>query len=353
MSSRPATSVRIDPSTWEVHLLPHPARFTRSKALGFCQGRPVGMAERARGSAAACWWPDGAAELLVLDGRKELQVLGARGARIAGSWAKGTTGAQGAVSWSPGPEGVLVGRDLHDARFERSWAEQAESDLVLGVGVPRGRMSERGPDVGLVWHADGSVDEVHGVRDVCLRGTNGRGLVGHVGGRAAWWPSLDASPVDLHPAELAASEATAVCDDMQVGIVFRGMTARAATWQGTAASFRDITPKGFEVGRAMHAAGGLIAGLVRRKDVTRNGSSNLADQAVVWTDEDGWTDLNALLPSQSGLNASVAWCLDVQPDRVLVCGEASRYEVDGAGTKSESHFLPAAQAVLWTVRRSA
>ena len=49
----------IDAASWQVRLLPHPNRFTRSRALGFCGGHPVGMAETARAKSHACWWPDG------------------------------------------------------------------------------------------------------------------------------------------------------------------------------------------------------------------------------------------------------------------------------------------------------
>lgn len=38
----------IAPDAWEVSVLPHPKRFSRSKALGFCGDAPVGVAETAR-----------------------------------------------------------------------------------------------------------------------------------------------------------------------------------------------------------------------------------------------------------------------------------------------------------------
>lgn len=342
----------IDAASWEVSLLPYPKRFTRSKAFGFCGGHPVGMAETARAKSQACWWPDGQAELLSLEGYKELQAMFARGDCIPGSWSKGSGASSGAAAWRL-HDGKLIGADLHDRRFEKSWAECAEHALVLGVGVHKGRLGARPPDCGLVWREDGTRHEVAASGDVCLRGTDGRRLVGSVDGRAALWPDVGAAPVDLGPVGFGPSDAYALDADNQVGVAFKGLTARAALWRGTAAAFVDLTPLGYEVGRVFHAAGGWQAGLVRREGVTRNGSSSLADQAALWQgSNDRWFDLNSLLPPRSGLNASVAWSIDCRGDSVQICGEASRYEVSDPGTDRESHFVPIAQAVVWTARGS-
>ena len=344
--------LETDAASWQVRLLPHPNRFTRSRALGFCGGHPVGMAETARAKSHACWWPDGNAELLSLEGFKELRAMLARGDRIPGAWSKGSGASTGAAVWRLN-DGKLIGANLHDRRFERSWAECAEYGLVLGVGVHKGGLGARPPDCGLVWREDGTCHEVTASGDVCLRGTDGTRLVGSADGRAALWPSLGAAPVDLGPVGFVASEVYALDGDTQVGVAFKGLTARAALWRGAAASFVDLTPDGYKVGRAFHAAGGCQVGLVRREELTRNGSSSLADQATLWQgNNDRWFDLNSVLPPGSGLNASVAWSIECIGDQVQICGEASRYEVSDPGTDRESHFLPAAQAVVWTARRA-
>jgi hypothetical protein len=338
----------LDSASWKVTLLPYPKRFSRSKALGFCGGHAVGMAETARGKSHACWWPDGQAELLSLEGYKELHVLFARGHSIPGSWSKGIS--SGAVVWRL-RDGTLVGTDLHDRRFEKTWAECAERGLVLGVGVHKGNLGTRSPDSGLVWREDGTRHEIIGSGDVALKGSDGTRLVGSVDGRAALWSDPGATSVDLAPAGFGASEVHALDGDIQAGVVFKGMTARAALWRGSADSFVDLTPAGYEVARALHAAAGWQVGFVRRTDTTRNGSSSFADQAAVWRGtNDEWIDLNALLPPESGLNASVAWSIECQGDGVQICGEASRYDVSDPGTDRESHFVPAAQAVVWTAR---
>jgi hypothetical protein len=344
--------VGIDPSSWLVTLLPHPKGFTRSKALGFCGPHPVGMAERARGKTQACWWPDRRAELLTFHGYKELHALFARDDAIPGSWSKGSGRASGAAVWRL-RDGVLVGTDLHEGRFEKTWAECTECGLVLGVGIHKGRLGARAADSGLVWHEDGTCDEIVADGDVCLKGTDGTRIVGSANGHAALWADARSTPVDLNPTGGHGSEANALDGDLQAGIVFKGMRARAALWHGTADSFIDLTPAGYEVGRVLHAAHGWQVGLVRRHDTTRNGSSSLADQAALWQGGgDSWLDLNAMLPANSGLNASAAWSIRVDDGRIQICGEAARYEVSDAGTDRESHYLPAAQAVVWTARQS-
>lgn len=347
-----AASLGIDAESWQVRLLPHPKRFTRSRALGFCGGHPVGMADTAQGKVQACWWPDGQAELLSLEGYKQVQAMHARGNCIPGSWMKGGAGTTGAAAWRL-RDGKLIGTDLHDRRFEKTWAEGAEHGLVLGVGVPKGKLGARPPDCGLVWQEDGTCRELTASGDVCLKSTDGTRLAGSADGRAMLWPGPGGAPVDLAPTGFASSEAYALDGDTQVGVAFKGLSARAALWRGTASSFVDLTPADYKVGRALHAAGGWQVGSVRREDMTRNGSANLADQAALWQGgNDRWFDLNALLPPDSGLNASVAWAIECAGDRVQICGEASRYEVSDPGTDRESHFSPGAQAVVWTARRT-
>ena len=334
--------------SWEAHVLPMPKKFTRAKALGFCGGHAAGMVEASNGKTQACWWPNGQPELLSLDDYKELQVLSARADCIAGSWSKGRSGAGGAAVWRL-HDGALAGTDLHDKKFERTWAECAEHGLVLGVGIHKGGPRARAADSGLVWRHGGVPQPVTAPGDVSLKATDGTRLAGSADGRAALWPAVDAAPTDLGPAGFSSSEVYALDGELQVGIAFKGIKARAGLWRGTASSFVDLTPDEYEVGRALHYSGGWQVGFVRRQDMTRNFSSSLADEAALWRgSKDDWFNLNSVLPPQSGLNASVAWSIERNGDRVRICGEASRYEISDAGTDRESHFVPEARAVIWT-----
>jgi hypothetical protein len=336
----------IDPGSWQIALLPHPKRFSRSKALGFCGGVAVGVAETARAKVAACWWPGSEPELLVLDGYSDLKVLFARGDTIPGSWSKKHGSSVGAAAWRFAG-GVLEGRDLHDARFERTWAEGAGGGLIVGVGVHKGKLGARPKDSGLVWDTAGSLREITAEDDVCLRATDGTGVAGNIGVRAVLWPSFGAPAVELAPKDMPASEVYAIDGDRQIGYAFKKLAARAVVWQGTAASAVDLTPDGFEESRAFDGAHGYQVGLVRERSTTRNGSSACDDRAAIWQGAaDRWFDLNALLPKP--FNSSNAWALHVTGDRILICGEARQVETSDAGTPRESHYVPAAQAVLWT-----
>lgn len=340
----------IEPGSWQVTLLPHPKKFSRGRALGFCGGAPVGVAETARSKVAACWWPDGTPQLLALEGCKDLSVLFASGSTIPGSWSKSNGGKVGAAAWSY-RDGALSGRDLHDARFERSWAEAAGGGLVVGVGVHKGKLGMRPKDSGLVWDAEGNLHEVAADDDVCLRATDGTRLAGRIGSRATLWPALDATPVDLAPEGMPASEVCAMDGDMQIGYAFRKLVAHAVVWRGNAGSALALTPKGFAESRAFSGAHGYQVGMVRKRSTTRSGASACDDRAVIWQGApDCWVDLNALLPEP--FNASNAWAVMVTAERVLVCGEARQVEVSDPGTARESHFVPQAQAVLWTARRA-
>lgn len=335
---------------WTATMLPLPRGFIRSKALGFCAGAPVGMAERANGKGTACWWPAGATELLALTGQKELRALSARGDLIAGSWNKSTSGKSGAAAWrAAGP--ALDGRDLHVSRFELTWAEGAGGGLIVGVGTHKGKLGARRPDSGLVWDPAAGVVEVAAAEDVCLRATDGTRLGGSIGGRAALWPAVDAPAVDLAPPAMPASELYALDGELQVGYAFADDGARALLWRGTADSVRDLTPTGFTEARAFDGADGFQAGFIRPRASTPSGVAALDDRAVLWHGAaDRWWDLNAVLPT--GFNASVAWAVHVTDDSVSVCGEARQIVVQNEGTDQESHGLEHSQAVLWTARRT-
>lgn len=339
----------LDLSSWRVTLLPHPARCSFSGALGFCGGHAVGTAQTARGKGVSCWWPEGEPELLELDGFKEVVVLAAAADGIAGKAVKGAKSS--AAVWRL-KDGDLVGSAVHPKAFESSWATWATRDLALGVGVPKGGLGKRGPDRGLVFRDDGSHVEVAAAGDVVLRATDGERLVGSVEGRAALWPTFASAPIDLHPAGCYSSEVAACDGEAVAGVAFRGTKARAALWGGSSSSsFVDLTPEGFQVGHVLAAAHGFQVGAVRDTDVTGSGMASLADRAALWRGTAGsFVDLNALLPPESGLQASKAYGLERQGDRLVVCGEASRFEVSDAGTDRESHVQPERQAVVWSVQ---
>lgn len=331
--------------TWTATILPHPKRYVRSKAVGFCGGFAVGSAETGAGGSAACWWPRGEPALLVLDGKKELRALFARGNTIPGSWNRSRTGKSGAVAWRL-DAGVLSGCDLHDDRFETTWAEGAGAGLVVGVGTHKGKLGNRPRNSGVVWEETGAVTEIVGAESVSLCATDGTRLAGSIGGRAALWPSFGAAPVDLAPVNMPASEVHALDGALQVGYAFDADAAHAMIWRGSADSAQDLTPDGFAEARAFDGANGYQVGFVRTRTHTPGGTAALDNRAVIWNGAaDRRCDLNALLPEP--FNASTAWAICFTDDSVLVCGEALRVERRDAGTARETHAMAMSQAVVW------
>jgi len=337
------------PAGARVTMLPFPKGFSRGTVLGFCGGHAVGRVENARAKTAACWWPDGKPEILALDKQKDVRVARAAGDLIPGCWSNSRTGALGAVVWRRVGHAVTPAV-LHDTRYESTWAHGAGGGDVVGTGSPPGKLGHRAPDVGLIWRESGTVDVVASERDVALYCTDGRRVAGSQGGRAALWPSADQEAIDLCPQGLAMGEVQALDGDTQVGVVFQGLCGRAALWRGRGTSFIDLTPAGFETARALGAAGGWHVGFVRQKDTTRNGSTACDDRAALWHGAaEGWIDLNASLPA--AYNASVAWAIDANGDEHewRIGGEASRFEVGDPGTPRESHAVPVAHPVIWTL----
>ncbi|MFN0180168.1 MAG: hypothetical protein ACKVZ0_15315 [Gemmatimonadales bacterium] len=337
----------IDPASWRATILPLPKRFSRGTASGFCGGHPVGRAETARARSYGCWWPGGQPELLVLEGRTDVGAGRAAGDVIPGNW-RDNDGGMGAVVWGL-HDNRLVGTDLQDPSFARSWATAAGEGVVVGVGAPTGQPGQRARDVGLVWREGEPTAVVAAPGEVRLFATDGTRLAGSIQGRAALWTSVGAEPIDLAPASMSASEVDALDGDRQVGIAFKGMCARAALWNGTAASFSDLTPRGYQTSRAHDASGGFQVGYVRVKDNTRNGTGGSDNRSVLWQGAaDRWFDLNSVLPAK--YNASIAWAIEVRGDEVRVCGTANRFEVVEPGTAREYHVVPVAHPVLWTAR---
>jgi hypothetical protein len=339
----------IVPDSWQVTLLPLPKRFTRGVANGFCGGHAAGLVEAARGKRVGCWWPEREPELLALEGFKEVSAGMAAGSVIPGHWNNSATGAKGAVAWRMS-DGRLTASTLHAPEYESTWATAAGGSAVVGVGTPQGKPGARGPDVGLLWNGKNAPAVVSAEGTVLLLATDGQQVAGNVNGRATLWPSPSAAPINLAPAKMHGSEVHALTAGYQVGAAFKGMCARAALWRGAAASFSDLTPSGFQTARLFGCAGDYQVGSVRRRDTTRNGSTGSDDRATLWQgNADRFLDLNSLLPPDN-YNASIAWAMEIRGNELRICGEASMYEVTGAGTRMESHVVPIAHPVLWTAR---
>lgn len=339
----------IDLDSWEVTLLPLPKGYSRGLAYGFCNGQPVGSAEKLRASIPthACWWPGGKAELLSLEGQESLTSGGGAGDIIAGHWKD--KGGMKAAAWT-WRKGKLVATTIHAKTFEQTWATTAGGGAIAGMGKRPRKGSEFVPTVGLLWRDGAEPAVIAAEADVTLYATDGKRVAGSVRGRGMLWPSPDAAPIELAPAKMQMSEVRAVDGDTQVGSAWKGFRSRAALWRGTAASFVDLTPAKFETGGASGAAGGYQVGNIRARENTRGGTGGSDNLAVIWQGAaNRWFDLNALLPS-SKYNASRALAIEIRGDVLQVCGEASRYELFHAGTPQESHAVPVAHPVLWTAR---
>ena len=338
----------MKPSVVRVTILPFPKGYSRGTVLGFCGGHPVGRVENARARTAACWWPHGKPELLGIEKQKDVRVAHASGDLIPGCWSNTRTGALGAVVWKRNGDSVTPAV-LHDKRYESTWATGAGGGDVVGIGSPPGKLGHRAPEAGLIWRASGSVDVIASERGVALFCTDGQRAAGSDGGRPALWLSAGQEAIDLCPDGFGMGEVHALDGDAQAGVVFKGLRARAALWRGSAASFIDVTPAVCETARVLAAAGGRLAGFVRAKDTTPNGSTACDDRAALWYEAaNDWLDLNASLPE--AYNASVAWSIHAQGGEWSVGGEASRFEVGDPGTPRESHAVPTAHPVIWTLQ---
>ena len=341
---RAVSSTRPDA---RVAILPFPKGFSRGTVLGFCGGHAVGRVENARAKTAACWWPGGKPEILAIAGQKDVRAACARGDAIPGCVSNSRTGALSAVVWHRRGT-TAVATVLHDKRYESTWAHGAGGDAIVGMGTPSGKLGHRAPDVGLIWRESAPIEIVSADRDITLFCTDGTRLAGSLAGRAALWPSSADAPIDLSPEGLGMSEVHAIDGETQAGVAFKGLCGRAALWRGSAASFVDLTPAGFETSRAFGATNGYQVGFVRQKDTTRNGSTACDDRAALWHGAaDDWTDLNVFLGD--AYNASVAWAIETGDGELRIGGEASRFEASDAGTPRESHAVPVAHPVIWTL----
>ena len=228
------TSVtRIKPDSWEVTILPLPKRFSRGAAHGFCNGQAVGRAETARAKSLACWWPDGKPELLAVEGQGYIGCGTASGDVIPGNWMEPSSKTR-AVAWRF-LNGQLVASILHDKAYDSTWGTAAGGGVVIGMGTPPSVPGQRQLNVGLVWANDAEPSVLSAPNgSVAVFATDGTRVAGSVDGRALLWPSIQASPIDLSPKGMAMSEVQAIDGDIQVGMAFKGMCARAGIWRGTA-----------------------------------------------------------------------------------------------------------------------
>lgn len=337
----------IDPDSWQVQVLPLPRGFSRGSVYGFCGGQAVGHAETPRSGSFGCWWPNGKAERLGLEGRKYVASGRAGGDIIPGLWREESSEMRAAAWFLQG--GKPVARVLHTAAFDQTWASASGGGVVVGMGMPHGEPGRRARHVGIVWRGDDEPVTVTGDGDVALYATDGKRLAGNVHGRAMLWPSPNAAPIDLSPPKMSMSEIQDLDGELQIGTAFQGLRARAGFWRGSAESFTDLTPKGYQTARASGGMQGYQVGFVRRKDLTSGGSGGSDNCAVIWQGSaDCWVDLNALLPSVK-YNASRALAIDIRGDVLQIGGEASRYELYHPGPQ-ESHAVPVAHPVIWTAR---
>ena len=117
-----------------------------------------------------------------------------------------------------------------------------------------------------------------------------------VGVHAGLWMGTAASWVDLHPAEMAYSEAYGAGGGQQVGRSYRqlGGFSGASLWSGTAASWVDLTPAGLLEAIAYGVNGGQQVG---------KATVGSAYHASLWSGTAGsWVDLN-----RAGSVESIAW----------------------------------------------
>ena len=338
----------IDPDSWQVTILPFPKGFSRGSVYGFCGGHAVGHAETPRAGSFGCWWPDGKAERLSLEGKKYVVSARANGEIIPGLWREESSEMR-AAAWVL-ESGLLRARVLHTTAFDQTWATASAGDVVIGMARPQAEPGQRARTLGVVWRRNEEPVTISAERDVSLFATDGTRLAGSVHGQAMLWPSPNATPIDLSPKGMEMSEVQALDGTLQVGTAFKGFRAHAGVWSGSAESFTSLTPKGFQTSRASGGMRGYQVGFVRKKDTTRGGSGGSDNLAVVWQGAaDRWFDLNALLPS-SKYNASRALAIDIQGNTLQIGGEASQYELFHPGTPQESHAVPVAHPVIWKAR---
>lgn len=336
----------IDAASWSVSVLPLPRRMVRARAVGFVERHPFGIAESAAGKGQVCRWSNGAPELLSFEKFKHFSVASGSGDAIAGTFSNARTGASGAVVWRSERDGTTRSASLHDARFESTHALGVRGDRVFGIGVNKGKPSQRPPDCGLVWTLGGGLREIALAADVQVFDGDGTRLVGSIDGRAAYWPGEASGPIDFgEPGEIHALDG-----ELQIGFVWAGLHPRAALWRGSAGTKVDLTPDGFDVSAARDGREGWQVGWVRPTGVDRHGNTAMNDRASLWRGKaESWIDLNALLPAET-YNISDAHGIMIRGDELSIAGVAGCYVVDDPASNRPTHVPGTMHAVVWRAR---
>jgi hypothetical protein len=344
----------LDPARWQVTLLPLPMRQRSANASGLCGGFAVGASEGAGFRGSPCWWPQGNAQALTLDGQKRLGIRRASGRVLAGFWERASGENGGALGWRL-EAGELQARHLHpDRGWQWTAALGAGGDAWVGYGLPKVAKGEKAIERALCWHGDGVLVELPTPApgsEALAEMTDGRCVVGRVGRtgaqRAALWP-LDGSRVTVLGAD-AISEAYGVGDGEQVGVRWSGRGSSAALWRGSAESLVDLTPRGFQSAIALACAGGYQVGSAQRRTDTAGGSGSMLTRATLWAGTAAsCVDLQQFLPPP--WNASVATAVEIDNGLLRIAGNAQQVMIEHELTRRESHLQAAQRVVLWEIR---
>ena len=298
-----APGMRLHASLWSgsrdswVDLHPSGSEYESSEAYGVAAGRQVGYVKFAPDSPypysehAALW--AGSPEIWV-----DLHPAWARGSRayrVSGDQQVGfgtVYNATHAALWSGAPES---GVDLHPSGTV--W----EGSAAYGI--------DEGQQVGIVNRYDEHDQQYHT--------------------HASLWSGTPESWVDIHPQEAIESYANDVSDGQQVGSADffiwnkrerKYITQRhAGTWNGTAASWVDLHPDGYEGSWAGGASHGYQAGSAWLSDGF--------EHAGVWSGTpESWIDLGALLHPYYWYSA--AEDIEVTDTDVWVVGWACWWDLD-------------------------
>lgn len=105
-----------------------------------------------------------------------------------------------------------------------------------------------------VWKLDGTMKVLHpkGAGNSDINATNGSGFVGDFQPadfntiHALYWEPDTLQPINLQPSKFPNSHGYAMSSDHQGGVAFSFQLSTAAFWSGTAESFVDLLPEGYE-----------------------------------------------------------------------------------------------------------
>ena len=329
-------SSRIAPENWKVTVLPLPKGFTLARALCFGGGGILGVAEARRRPARRCLWAEGRAQ--PIDDPAGFEPWGGGATQLAGR--RMVDGKDRAtVCERRGGRWALV--DLHPPGYTSSVATACADGQQVGYGQPGGQAGNP-VERALLWTgAAKGVVELRGpdparqtralaVRDGMQVGEYGRNW----SQRAAVWRSSSESMADLHPKppkgyppDVQVSSANGVGGGQQVGVVgwkkttLAPQSMRAALWTGTAASFVDLTPRGFHHAWAQACMRGLQVGRVQTAD-------QAPSRAILWSGSArDYIDLQDLLPAP--WNRSWAMDITVEGSALRILGSVTHLVREG------------------------